>query len=106
MQRRPSAHVREGSKEARTLGLDPDHDTAAVIEALLTRHIEQRREEAARSSDRFAQDVIDLLCDVVLRGGKRTRPAFLWWGWRGCGGEPGGGGADAVLRVATALDLI
>ncbi|WP_181768721.1 hypothetical protein, partial [Streptomyces albidus (ex Kaewkla and Franco 2022)] len=65
MQRRPSAHVREGVPEAGTLGLDPDRDTAAVIEALLARHIAQRREEAARSSGRFAEDVIDLLADVV-----------------------------------------
>lgn len=109
MQRRPSARVREGSQDGldvRTLGIDPDDDTAAVIEALLTRHIEVRREEAARSSDRFAEDVIDLLSDVVLRGGKRTRPAFLWWGWRGCGGASRGGGAEAVLKVATALELI
>ena len=106
MQRRPSAHVREGSQGAPSLGIDPDQDTAALIETLLTRHIAQRREEAARSSGRFAQDVIDLLADVVLRGGKRTRPAFLWWGWRGCGGEPRGNRADAVLKVAAALELI
>ncbi|MCH6158901.1 polyprenyl synthetase family protein [Streptomyces marispadix] len=109
MQRRPSAHVREGNQDVRdirTLGFDPDHDTAAVIEALLSRHIAARREEAARSSDRFAEDVIDLLADVVLRGGKRTRPAFLWWGWRGCGGAPHGAGAEAALKVATALELI
>lgn len=106
MQRRPSAHVREGSQDAPSLGIDPDQDTSALIETLLTRHIAQRREEAARSSGRFAQDVIDLLADVVLRGGKRTRPVFLWWGWRGCGGEPRGNRAEAVLRVATALELI
>ncbi|SCK59000.1 polyprenyl synthetase family protein [Streptomyces sp. WMMB 322] len=109
MQRRPSARVREGNqdvRDVRTLGLDPDQDTAAVIEALLTRHIAVRREEAARSSDRFAEDVIDLLADVVLRGGRRTRPAFLWWGWRGAGGAAHGAGAEAVLKVATALELI
>ncbi|QPP10153.1 polyprenyl synthetase family protein [Streptomyces bathyalis] len=109
MQRRPSAHVREGNqdvRDVRTLGIDPDQDTAAVIEALLSRHIAVRREEAARSSDRFAEDVIDLLADVVLRGGRRTRPAFVWWGWRGAGGAPRGAGAEAVLKVATALELI
>lgn len=106
MQRRPSARVREGAQDTGTPRMDPDQDTGGVIEALLRRHIAQRRNEAARSSERFAEDVIDLLADVLLRGGKRTRPAFLWWGWRGCGGAPAGSGADAVLRVAAALELI
>lgn len=109
MQRRPSARVHEGNqdvRDVRALGIDPDQDTAAVIDSLLTRHISARREEAARSSDRFAEDVIGLLSDVVLRGGRRTRPAFLWWGWRGCGGPPSGAGAEAALKVATALELI
>ncbi|MFC4497089.1 polyprenyl synthetase family protein [Streptomyces ovatisporus] len=108
MQRRPSAHVREGSHDApaHALGADPDQDTAAVIGTLLARYLTQRREEAARSSEQFAKDVIDLLVDVVLRGGKRTRPAFLWWSWRGCGGESGGANAEAVLKVATALELL
>ncbi|RAJ57412.1 geranylgeranyl diphosphate synthase type I [Streptomyces sp. Amel2xB2] len=109
MPHRPSARVPEGNqdvRDVRTLGIDPDHDTAAAIDALLTRHISARREEAARSSGRFAEDVVGLLSDVALRGGRRTRPAFLWWGWRGCGGEARGAAADAVLKVATALELI
>ncbi|SCK51518.1 geranylgeranyl diphosphate synthase, type I [Streptomyces sp. WMMB 714] len=108
MQRRPSAHVHEASHDAppHALGADPDQDTAAVIGTLLERYLAQRREEAARSSEQFARDVIDVLVDVVLRGGKRTRPAFLWWGWRGCGGESRGANAEAVLKVATALELL
>lgn len=41
--------------------------------------------------------VIDL-----LRGGKRLRPAFCYWGWRGAGGEP----SDAAVAAATALELL
>ncbi|PWJ53714.1 geranylgeranyl diphosphate synthase, type I [Quadrisphaera granulorum] len=42
----------------------------------------------------------------LVAGGKRLRPAFCWWGWRGAGGDPTDRAAgDAVVRVATALEL-
>ena len=31
-------------------------------------------------------EVADALDDFVLRGGKRLRPAFAYWGYRGAGG--------------------
>lgn len=42
----------------------------------------------------------------VLDGGKRLRPAFGWWGWRGAGGAPRGPEADAVVRAVAALELV
>jgi geranylgeranyl diphosphate synthase type I len=42
----------------------------------------------------------------VLRGGKRTRPAFAWAGWLGAGGDPDGPHAAAVLRACASLELI
>ncbi|TXR55748.1 polyprenyl synthetase family protein [Quadrisphaera setariae] len=54
-------------------------------------------------------DDCDALIAAVARlvaGGKRLRPAFCWWGWRGAGGDPSDRSAgDAVVRVATALEL-
>lgn len=54
-------------------------------------------------------DDCDALVAAVARlvaGGKRLRPAFCWWGWRGAGGDPSDAAAgDAVIRVATALEL-
>ena len=44
--------------------------------------------------------------DFVLRGGKRTRPAFAWTGWLGAGGDPGGPQAQAVLTACSALELV
>lgn len=43
-----------------------------------------------------------------LDGGKRLRPAFAYWGWRGAGGDPGSDPAreQAVLRAAAALELV
>ena len=42
----------------------------------------------------------------MLGGGKRIRPTFAWWGWRGAGGDPDAPEADAVLRAVSALELI
>ena len=42
----------------------------------------------------------DALTDLVT-GGKRLRPAFCYWGYRGAGGAD----TDAVVRAATALEL-
>lgn len=50
-----------------------------------------------------AADALELF---VLRGGKRTRPAFAWTGWLGAGGDPSGPAAAAVLKAAAALELV
>ena len=43
------------------------------------------------------------LDQFVLRGGKRLRPAFAYWGWRAVAGtEPG----PEVLRLFSALELL
>ncbi len=41
----------------------------------------------------------------LTRGGKRLRPAFCYWGWRGADGPSDGPLGDAVVRAATALEL-
>src|SRR5919201_112476 len=41
----------------------------------------------------------------VLEGGKRLRPAFVYWGYRGAGGA-GGSAADPVGRAACAVELL
>ncbi|WP_055589258.1 polyprenyl synthetase family protein [Peterkaempfera griseoplana] len=43
------------------------------------------------------------LRDFLLDGGKRLRPAFCYWGWRGAGG---GAGADGIVAAAAALELL
>jgi geranylgeranyl diphosphate synthase type I len=40
--------------------------------------------------------------DFVLAGGKRLRPAFCYWGWRGAGGPD----CDAILNAAASLELL
>lgn len=42
------------------------------------------------------------LGDFVLRGGKRLRPAFCYWGWRAAGGTDN----DEIIRAAAALEFV
>ncbi|QLY34436.1 polyprenyl synthetase family protein [Nocardia huaxiensis] len=51
-------------------------------------------------------DAARALQDFVLRGGKRTRPAFAWTGWLGAGRHPEDPEADAVLTACAALELV
>ncbi|GAA5058703.1 polyprenyl synthetase family protein [Nocardia callitridis] len=51
-------------------------------------------------------DTADALADFVLRGGKRTRPAFAYSGWLGAGGAPDTAEAEAVLTACSALELV
>lgn len=57
--------------------------------------------------------------EELLAGGKRLRPAFCYWGWRGAGGGQaaggggiagsggiGDGGGDRVIAAAAALELL
>ncbi|HCA88694.1 MAG TPA: geranylgeranyl pyrophosphate synthase [Streptomyces sp.] len=87
-------------------GLDPDSDTALAVESVLAHYLDRRCREAALASDRFAADVAAVVTDLVFRGGKRIRPAFLWWGWRAGGGPATGERAEAALRAAGALELL
>lgn len=38
---------------------------------------------------------------TLIQGGKRLRPAFCYWGWRGAGGEP----SDPIVAAATSLEM-
>ena len=49
-------------------------------------------------------DLVPVLEPVrhLLAGGKRLRPAFCYWGWRGAGGD---GESEGIVAVASALEL-
>ncbi|MCP2256738.1 geranylgeranyl diphosphate synthase, type I [Streptoalloteichus tenebrarius] len=82
-----------------------DLDLPGHVERELTSFLQRRRAEAELIDTSFA-DAVDALSGFVLGGGKRIRPTFAWWGWRGAGGDPDGPETPSVLRALSALELI
>jgi len=73
------------------------------VGAALTAFLAERSDELAAISPDLAP-VGQAIRDFVLNGGKRLRPAFAYWGWRGAGGRPED---DArVVTAVAALELV
>jgi geranylgeranyl diphosphate synthase type I len=60
-----------------------------------------RQREALLAAGPELLPVMDALT-ALLAGGKRLRPAFCYWGWRGAGGED----RPQVMTAAAALELL
>jgi geranylgeranyl diphosphate synthase type I len=78
---------------------------AASIEQALAGFLDDRR-AVTEAIDPLFGEASGTLQDFVLGGGKRIRPTFAWWGWRGAGGDPAGPDAAAVIRAISALELV
>ncbi len=76
-------------------------DLRRRIDTALARFLAQRRDWMARVDDALAA-VADALEAFVLRGGKRLRPAFAYWGYRGAGGPD----CDRVVSGLAALEFV
>ena len=77
-------------------------ELAAAITEQLRDHLRDRRRDAAYIGADYAV-LTAALEEFVLRGGKRLRPAFAYWGWRAVAGtEP----EPEVLRLFSALELL
>ncbi len=83
-------------------------DASAVVEAedLRPRVHKTLADLLARQADVLdsVSDELAPLMDSIselLRGGKRLRAAFCYWGWRGAGGPD----SDGIVSVAAALEL-
>jgi geranylgeranyl diphosphate synthase type I len=59
-----------------------------------------RQAEALEEVSTDLAPLLDAATDL-LRGGKRLRPAFCWWGWRGAGGRD----CEELVGAAAALEL-
>ncbi|MPY79670.1 MAG: polyprenyl synthetase family protein [Actinophytocola sp.] len=64
-----------------------------------------RATEPVRDIGPFAE-ALDALARFVLDGGKRLRPTFAWWAWRGAGGPATGDDARGPLQAVSALELL
>lgn len=82
-----------------------DADAAAAVGRVLEALLAERVADAARVDARYARDVAERIAGFTLTGGKRLRPQFLWWAYRGCGGVSGDD-AGRALRTAAALELL
>ncbi|MEB3982359.1 polyprenyl synthetase family protein [Mycobacterium sp. 663a-19] len=75
--------------------------TGAVTDRL-RRYLHARRTETAYIGAEYGA-LVAALEDFVLRGGKRIRPAFAYWGWRAVAtGQPD----PEVLLLFSALELL
>lgn len=84
---------------------DVERVRAAVAAALAGFLAEQRQTLAAM--DDSLVPVVDEVC-ALAEGGKRLRPLFAYWGWRGAtAGAAGVAEADAdVLRAVSAVEFV
>ncbi|WIX78512.1 polyprenyl synthetase family protein [Amycolatopsis carbonis] len=82
-----------------------DDDLPAHVERALTAFLGRAGDEIVRTEPSVAAG-IDVLSGFVLCGGKRIRPTFAWWGWRGAGGAASGEAAEGALQVVASLELI
>ncbi|AFM17925.1 geranylgeranyl pyrophosphate synthase [Mycolicibacterium chubuense NBB4] len=77
-------------------------ELAAAVTEQLRDYLRGRRRDAAYIGADYAV-LTEALEEFVLRGGKRLRPAFAYWGWRAvAGSEPG----PSVLRLFSALEML
>lgn len=79
-------------------------DVAGQVQGVLEDYLTRRRAEGAAVAPVFADEVVEHLSRLLLGGGKRLRPAFLWCGWRAAGGW--GTEEAAVVQVGAALELL
>jgi geranylgeranyl diphosphate synthase type I len=101
-----TAAARTGALPVDRTGAHPvDLALPVRLEEALAAFLDERCAAAAAIDPAFGAAAGEL-CEFVLGGGKRIRPTFAWWGWRGAGGDPDDPGVPAVLRAIAALELI
>lgn len=83
----------------------PASDPTALrerVQAVIDDVVEQR----ATTLERISPDLVPMTEAIadLLSGGKRMRPSFCYWGWRGAGGRPEDD--DAALHAAASLEFL
>src|SRR5690554_2422092 len=71
------------------------------VDKALSQFLERQRARLTSIDDALSP-VADTLEEFVLGGGKRLRPAFAYWGYRGAGGLD----CDEVVATVAALELV
>jgi geranylgeranyl diphosphate synthase type I len=81
---------------------------AGAVTDQLREYLRDRRRDAAYMGADY-DGLIAALEEFVLRGGKRLRPAFAYWGWRAVAPDDRAADPDAdrdALRLFAALELL
>lgn len=71
------------------------------FEVVLGKFIRVKKQEAERLDEKYAA-FVDILEDFTMRGGKRIRPAFMYFGYLACGGT----NKEEILKAARAVELL
>jgi geranylgeranyl diphosphate synthase type I len=96
-----------GRDATRTLGLVTPAPAQPLEAEGLRSRVDKALDDALAQQAAVLDEVSDDLAPVMaalsdlLRGGKRLRPAFCYWGWRGAGGAD----RPEIVTVAAALEL-
>ncbi|RAV16208.1 polyprenyl synthetase family protein [Mycolicibacterium sp. GF69] len=80
-------------------------ELAGAVTDQLRGYLRQRRSECAYMGEDYAE-LTAALEEFVLRGGKRLRPAFAYWGWRAVADQSAEPLNPKVLRLCSALELL
>ena len=80
-------------------------ELADAVTGQLRRYLAGRRGEARYIGVDY-DALIGVLEDFVLRGGKRLRPAFAYWGYRAVTPGPDDPVEDSALQLFSALELL
>ncbi|NEE04230.1 polyprenyl synthetase family protein [Phytoactinopolyspora halotolerans] len=81
---------------------DPVGPLRPAVQAVLDRFLTQQRTHLGAISPALVP-LVDAAAEL-LRGGKRLRPAFCYWGWRAAYDDPDDG-HDALIAAAGSLEL-
>jgi geranylgeranyl diphosphate synthase type I len=88
----------------RSVDVTPDSPLDAEdLRARVEKALDDALAHQAEVLDAVSPDLAPLMDGIsdLLRGGKRLRAAFCYWGWRGAGGPDSGG----ALTVAASLEI-
>src|SRR3954451_10267366 len=97
-----AAETRVGKANLPDMAVGPLHraDLHARVQKALDAFLDTHHAQL-----RAVSEDLDVLLDVLrqlVAGGKRLRPAFCYWGWRGSGAAD----EDSVVVVATSFELL
>jgi geranylgeranyl diphosphate synthase type I len=80
-------------------------ELAGAVTDQLRDYLRERRRDCAYIGTDYAI-LTEALEEFVLRGGKRLRPLFAYWGWRAVADRPDESADPKVLRLFAALELL